>query len=145
MPHLTCETVQCSHLFNRITVLLSLVLLAHCLPSKQGHTTNLLRSTTAIEYCLVQSLQNVGAVRAAIKLRKKCVYRNSSRKKLWLSSLANKGTQEIHKETFPLYNSAQDWLHEPLWPPGPKTFQLSLLTHSPFMLMQKKWVCHDGR
>lgn len=46
------------------------MLLAHCLPAKQGHATNHLRSTTSIEYCLAEFLQNAGTVKAAIKPRK---------------------------------------------------------------------------
>lgn len=58
------------------------MLLAYCFPAKQGHTTNHLSSTAAIERC-----QNVGAVRAAINPRKRSVYRNSSRKKQSLSCI----------------------------------------------------------
>lgn len=58
--------------FTRIPVLLSLV---YCLPSERGHATNLLRSTTAIEYCLVKSVQNAGAEGSHKTKKKKCLYK----------------------------------------------------------------------
>lgn len=128
----------CSYLFNWIPVLLSLVLLAHCFPAKQGHTTNHLSSTAAIEHC-----QNVGAVRATINPRKRSVYRNSSRKKQSLSCITQL-LRRLRRNPSPDTILSRHGCVSCCGHLNIKPATCPVLDTSLFLLMQGGEICHNG-